>query len=72
MQNEISVINEENIKDQIYIIRGKEVMLDSEVSAAKCHNYLYNKIVTLCGVNFKRVLVLFGLFILTKHNIYST
>ena len=31
MQNEISVINEENIKDKIYIIRGKEVMLDSDL-----------------------------------------
>ena len=32
MTNEIAVINEENIKDKIFIIRGKQVMLDSDLA----------------------------------------
>ena len=39
------VIKEEQIQNMIYEIRGKQVMLDSEMSATKCHDYLYDKIV---------------------------
>ena len=35
MINEIAILNEADIKNKIYIIRGKEVMLDSEVSTTK-------------------------------------
>lgn len=30
--NEIAIINEESIKDKIYIIRGEKVMLDFELA----------------------------------------
>ena len=30
-----------NIKDMIHEIRGKQVMLDSEISATKCHGIIY-------------------------------
>lgn len=36
---------ENNIKNMIYEIRGKQVMLDSELSATKCHGH-YDKIIT--------------------------
>ncbi|MBR1376611.1 MAG: hypothetical protein IJ565_02235 [Bacilli bacterium] len=39
------IINED-ISSMIYKVRGKQVMLDSEISATKCHDYLYDKIVT--------------------------
>ena len=32
------------IEDLIYEIRGKQVMLDSEISATKWHDYLIDKI----------------------------
>ena len=37
------VITKENIKieDMIYEIRGKQVMLDSEISATKWHGIIY-------------------------------
>ena len=35
--NEISLISEENIKDKIYLIKGKQVMLDSDL--AKYYGY---------------------------------
>ena len=39
MVNEISIITEEDIKSKIYIIRGKEVMLDSDLAKLyKCTN----------------------------------
>ena len=34
------------IKNLIYEIRGKQVMLDSEIAVTKCHNYFYGKVVT--------------------------
>lgn len=37
MTNEIAIISEEDIKNKIYIIRGKEVMLDSDL--AKIYGY---------------------------------
>ena len=37
MENEIDVIKSEKIKDLIYTIRGKQVMLDSDV--AKLYHY---------------------------------
>lgn len=40
------VIKEGQIQKMIYEVRGKQVMLDSEMSATKCHDYLYDKIVT--------------------------
>ena len=33
------IIEKENIENLIYEVRGKQVMLDSEVSVTKCHNY---------------------------------
>ena len=39
MINEISIITEEDIKNKIYVIRGKEVMLDSDLAKLyKCKN----------------------------------
>ena len=37
------VISKENkkIENLIYEIRGKQVMLDSEISATKCHGIIY-------------------------------
>ena len=35
-----------NIKDMIYEIDGVEVMLDSELSASKWHDFLIDKIIT--------------------------
>lgn len=32
MKNEIMLVNEESIKDKIYIIRGKQVMIDIELA----------------------------------------
>lgn len=32
MTNEIAIISEEEIKNKIYVIRGKEVMLDSDLA----------------------------------------
>lgn len=42
------LLEQESIKieDMIYEIRGKQVLLDSEISATKCHCYLYDKIIT--------------------------
>ena len=37
---------EEKIENLIYEVRGKQVMLDSEISVTKCHDYLNDKIVT--------------------------
>ena len=31
---------------KIYIVRGKQFMLDSEIFVTKCHDYIYDKIVT--------------------------
>ena len=45
MTNEIAVINEEILENKIYIVRGKQVMLDSEIFVTKCHDYIYDKIV---------------------------
>ena len=42
MTNNITI---NNIENMIYEIRGKQVMLDSDISAIKCHGYLYDKIV---------------------------
>ena len=30
--NEIIIVNEESIKDKIYLIRGKQVMIDSDLA----------------------------------------
>ena len=38
------IVKETKIEDMIYEIRGKQVMLDSEISTNKCHYYLYDKI----------------------------
>ena len=38
--------NEVKIENMIYEIRGVQVILDSEISVIKCHDYLYDKIVT--------------------------
>ena len=34
------------VENMIYEIRGKQVMLDSEISATKCHEYIFDKLVT--------------------------
>ena len=38
------IVKETKIEDMIYEIRGKQVMLDREISTNKCHYYLYDKI----------------------------
>ena len=39
MKNEISNIIEDDIKEKIYVIRGKEVMLDSDLAKLyECKN----------------------------------
>ena len=35
MTDEIVIVNEESIKDKIYMVRGKQVMIDSEMVATK-------------------------------------
>lgn len=42
MENEIQIVNNEEIKNLIYIVRGKQVMLDSEV--AMLYHYETSKI----------------------------
>ena len=34
------------IENMIYEIREKQVMLDSKISVIKCHDYVFDKIVT--------------------------
>lgn len=47
----IEELNKETkIEDMIYEIRGKQVMLDSEISVTKCRYYLYDKIITLYDI----------------------
>ena len=43
--NEIIEKEEIKIENMIYEIRGVQVMLDSEISATKCHDYIYDNIV---------------------------
>ena len=42
--NELIVKEDIKIENMIYEIRGKQVMLDREISTNKCHYYLYDKI----------------------------
>lgn len=42
MENELNLINNEDIKNLIYTIRGKQVMLDSDV--AMLYNYTTKRI----------------------------
>ena len=35
MKNGLVVLDEKSIRDKIYVIRGREVMIDSEISATK-------------------------------------
>lgn len=39
--NDIVNKEETKIENLIYEIRGKQVMLDSEISATKCHGIIY-------------------------------
>ena len=39
--NDIVSKDEIKIENLIYEIRGKQVMLDSEISATKCHGIIY-------------------------------
>ena len=39
--NELEIVP--NIEDMIYEINGKQVMLDSEISATKCHELFIKK-----------------------------
>ena len=41
MMNEIINKDKVNIENLIYEIRGKQVMIDSEISATKCHGIIY-------------------------------
>lgn len=40
------ILEKVTIEDVIYELRGKQVMLDSEMSVVKCHKHLNYKIVT--------------------------
>ena len=42
----LDTIEEIQIENLTYEIRGKQFMLDSEVDFTKCHGYLYDKIIT--------------------------
>ena len=44
--NEVIVKDEVVIENLIYELRGKQVMLDSEIVVTKCHDYFFDKIVT--------------------------
>lgn len=44
--NEIKENDKIVIENLIYKIRGKQVMLDSEIFVTKCRDYIYDKIVT--------------------------
>ena len=44
--NEIMKKENIEIENMIFEVRGKQVMLDSEISVDKCHYYLYDKIIT--------------------------
>ena len=44
--NDINTISNINVESMIYEIRGKQVMLDSEIYVAKWHDYSYDKIIT--------------------------
>jgi len=37
---------ETKIQNMIYEIRGKQVMLDSEISITKCYNHFYDMTIT--------------------------
>ena len=39
--NDITIIDKINIENMIYEVRGKQVMLDSEISATKWHDKEY-------------------------------
>lgn len=39
--NEVVTKEDIKIENMIYEIRGKQVMLDSEISATKCHGIIY-------------------------------
>ena len=40
------MLEEIKIENMIYEIRGKQVILDSEIYAPRCRYYLYDKIIT--------------------------
>ena len=44
--NDIILDKKINIEDMIYEVRGKQVMLDSEIAVTKCHDSIYDNIVT--------------------------
>lgn len=44
--NEIIKKEEIKIDDMIYVVRGVQVMLSSELFVTKCHNCFYDQIVT--------------------------
>ena len=42
--NELMTENNIKIEDMIYEIRGKHIMLHSELSVTECHDYDYDKL----------------------------
>ena len=44
--NEINVKDKVVVEDLIYEVRGKQVMLDSEIGVTKCHDSIFDYIVT--------------------------
>ena len=46
----------------IYEIRGKQVMLDSEIYVTKYHYYLYNKIIT--NYDIGKPISIFSIFLI--------
>ena len=37
-KNEIMIVNEQSLKDKIYMIRGQQVMLDSDLAEIYCYS----------------------------------
>ena len=55
--NEVVMNEKEKIEDLIYEVRGKQVMLDSDVSITKCNGnmvtyYDIDKPISSCNYNF--------------------
>ena len=47
--NELVVNDNSEIGNMIFAIRGKQVIIDKEISRTKCHNYFYDMMITLCN-----------------------
>ena len=44
--NELVVNDNSEIGNMIFAVRGKQVIIDKEISRTKCHNYFYDMMIT--------------------------